>query len=164
MIDWNDPKCKISDHFTVKEAIWLPEWKRLGNLPEDQLTDEIKDNLVTTFKWMDSIREWAGAPINVHLAFRSMAYHLDLYKRMNEKNVANGKPEVHIPMGSMHLKGKAVDFDISGMSCDDAKQKILDDDKLEKMSLRMEKNGAGAGWVHLDDKAVAAGGNRYFIP
>lgn len=163
MIDWNDPKCKISKYFTVKEAIWLPEWKRLGNLPEDCLTDEIKDNLVETFAWMDDVRDWVGKPINVHLAFRSMAYHLDLYKRMNAANQAAGRPEQHVPMGSQHLSGNAVDFDVSGEKCEDIEKKIIEEGKLDEWNLRMESKGSPTSWVHLDSKTPGPSG-RYFKP
>lgn len=160
-INWNDPKAKISRFFTVKEAIWLPEWNRLGNQPQDGLTDEVKKNLIQTFKWMDEIREWIGKPINVHLAFRSMAYHLDLYKRINEKRIKEGKKPLSVPMNSGHLHGVAVDFSVQGLSCDDVKRRILNEKILEKYNLRMEDNGWGANWIHLDSRPVGPSG-RFF--
>ena len=30
-IDWNDPACKISKYFTVKDAIWLPRQSTRGS-------------------------------------------------------------------------------------------------------------------------------------
>jgi uncharacterized protein YcbK (DUF882 family) len=66
-------------------------------------------------------------------------------------------------MGSMHLKGRAVDFVVKGMSCDDFKKKMLDEAKLDEWNLRMEDNGLGANWIHLDDKAPGPSG-RFFKP
>jgi uncharacterized protein YcbK (DUF882 family) len=163
MIDWNDPKSKISKYFTVKEALWLSELNRLAGLPEDDLTDEKKANLQKTFAWMDKVREWIGKPIKVTIAFRSLSYHLDLYRRINEKRKAQGQPELRVPMKSSHLFGNAVDFVVIGMDCDSVRQKILDEKKLEEWNLRMEDNGKGANWVHLDDRAVGPGG-RFFKP
>jgi hypothetical protein len=112
---------------------------------------------------MDAIREWLGKPIRVHLAFRSMAYHLDLYKRLNEKRAQAGQPALKIPMRSAHLMGEAVDCSVIGMTCDEVKKKVLDEKKLEELSLRMEDNGWGANWVHFDSKAPGATG-RFFKP
>jgi uncharacterized protein YcbK (DUF882 family) len=160
-IDWTDLSSKISKYFTVKEAIWLPQENRACS--EDELSDEIKENLIATFQWMDTVREYFGKPITVTICLRTMAYHIDLYKRINEKNKAAGKPEVKVPMGSMHPKGKAVDFVVKGMTCDEVKKKILDENKLEEWNLRLEDNGQGANWIHLDDREPGPGG-RFFKP
>jgi uncharacterized protein YcbK (DUF882 family) len=152
------PGCK---YFTWKEALWLPEEKRA--VSEDELTEEIKNNLINTFQWMDKVREWVGKPITVTIALRTMKYHLELYKRINAKRTAKGLPELRVPMGSMHLKGRAVDFVVVGMSCDDFKKKAIDEGKLEEWNLRMEDNGWGANWIHLDDKEVGPSG-RFFKP
>lgn len=150
------PGCK---HFTWKEALWLPDEKRAVN--DSELTDEIKTNLIKTFQWMDKVREWIGKPISVTIALRTMAYHLELYRKINEQRKVKGLPEQKIPMGSMHLVGRAVDFIISGMSCDEFKTKIRADKKLDEWKLRMEKNGDGAGWIHLDDKEPGPSGREF---
>jgi hypothetical protein len=160
-IDWSDLNVSISKYFTVKNATWLPQEGRA--VSGEELSEEIKANLISTFQWMDKVREWAGSPITVTICIRTMKYHLDLYKRLNSQRAAEGKDPLRIPMGSMHLKGKAVDFVVKGISCDDIKKKILDEDKLEEWGLRMEDNGAGAGWVHLDDKESGPSG-RFFKP
>lgn len=152
------PGCK---HFIWREALWLPEEKRA--VSEAELTEELRSNLINTFQWMDKVREWIGRPITVTIALRTMKYHLELYERINIKRRDQGLPELKVPMGSMHLKGRAVDFVVSGMSCDEVKKRLLDENKLEEFKLRLEDNGNGAGWVHLDDRTPGASG-RFFKP
>lgn len=150
------PGCK---YFTWKEALWLPEENRA--VSEEELNDEIKQNLIHSFRWMDKVREWIGRPVTVTIALRTMKYHLDLYKRINAKRKSQGLPELRVPMGSGHLKGRAIDFVVKGISCDDFKAKILSEGKLDEWNLRMEDNGKGANWIHLDDMPVGPSG-RYF--
>ena len=152
------PGCK---YFTWKEALWLPQEGRA--VSDSEITPEIKNNLIRSFQWMDKVREWIGKPIIVTIALRTMAYHLDLYKRINAERAKKGQPELRVPMGSGHLKGRAVDFVVKGMSCDDFKEKILSEGKLDEWNLRMENNGKGANWIHLDDMQVGASG-RFFNP
>ena len=146
-IDWTDGTQKISNHFTVKEALWLPTWGRLAN-ESDGLTDDIKTSLLNTVAWMDKIRDFFNAPINVHVAERPPAYN----------QLIGGAAS------SMHMFGRAVDFDVSGLECKDAISQILSNNLLTSMGLRMENNGPAPSWVHLDDKELTPGHNAYFIP
>lgn len=135
MIDWTDPKCKITAHFTVHEAIYLPTWERMAN-ESDGLTEEIKNNLVNLFTIMEKIRDVLGCPINVHCTYRPGPY-----------SVAVGGT-IH----DVHTLGQAIDLDCNpNMTCDEAKQKLLP--LLESMNLRMEDNG-NAPWLHLDAHPV----------
>jgi len=140
------PEEKISKYFTYKEALWLPRWNRMAT-EEDGLTSEILDNIKNTAKWMDQVREYFGKPISVHCWFRPEAYN---------QLVKGAKT-------STHLKGKAVDFDVKGLSCDEVREKLLADNKLEQLKIRMENNGQGSNWVHLDDREPGPAG-RYFKP
>lgn len=133
-----------SKYFTWKEALWLPRWNRAATT-EDGLTDEIVASLIHTFQWMDKVRIFLGKPINVHVAFRPVKYNAEV----------GGAPN------GMHPKGKAVDFSVAGYSCDEVKDKLKA--KLVEWNLRMEDNGQGAGWVHLDDREPGPAG-RFFKP
>ena len=157
-----NPSEKISKYFTWGEALYLPSYNRMAT-EADGLTQEMLDQLKVTFTWMDKVREYFGKAIKVHIAWRSVQYHQDLYKEINAKKRAKGQPEVRVPTKSAHLDGFAVDFSVQGISCDEAKQRILDDNKLEEWNLRMEDNGKGAGWVHLDSKKPGPSG-RFFKP
>jgi zinc D-Ala-D-Ala carboxypeptidase len=150
MIDWTNLTDKVSNHFTVKECLWLPQWHRLAN-EADGLTDDIKNNLINLCDAMDTVRDYFGAPINVHCMLRPPAYN----------TLVKGAKS------SAHLIGQACDFDVSGMSCKDAQDKILADGKLVIWLMRMEDNTKGGTvlptWLHLDLR-IPPTGNRFFIP
>lgn len=145
-INWTDLKCKVSNHFTVKEMLWLPSWGRLAN-EQDGLTDEIKTNLVNLANQMDIVREYFNLPIHVHVTYRPVEY-----------NKAIGGA-----LHSYHSMGGAMDFDIVGMSCDDVRKQIVDNNMLETWQMRCEDMLHG-NWIHLDIKPLSPGGNRYFKP
>lgn len=137
------PGCQ---HFTWKEALYLPQWKLMAD-ESTGVTEEIKANLIKTFQWMEKVREWIGSPISVHIAWRSEDYNA----------LVKGAKT------SQHLYGNAVDFSVPSMTCDAFKAKMLAENKLEEWNLRMEDNGAGAGWIHLDDRQPGPAG-RFFKP
>jgi hypothetical protein len=142
MVNLSD-KIPGSLYFTWKEALWLPQWNRAAT--EDELTEEIKQNIISTARWMDAIRAFFGAPIVVHCWLRPDEYN---------KLVGGAK-------SSMHRLGKAVDFHVKGIKCDAAKQKLLNANMLENLNLRMED--IQGEWVHLDDRAPGPSG-RFFKP
>lgn len=144
VIKWDDPKCMISLHFTVKEALWLPQWHRLAN-ESDGLTDEIKENLITLCQKLDIMRNFFDKPINIHVMFRPPEYN---------KLIGGAK-------NSSHCLGKAVDFDIIGLDCDTVRKMIMDANKLEEWKMRME-DLPGSPWIHLDITPIIA--HRFFKP
>lgn len=145
------PEDKISKFFTYKEFLWLPQWNRMGDA-SDGLTDEVLDRLKAMAQKMDLVREFLGAPIRVHVAWRPTEYN---------KLVKGAKASTHLAASGIDA---AVDFSVKGMTCDEVKKKILDANKLEEWDLRMEDNGAGANWVHLDTRKPAEGRPRFFKP
>lgn len=151
MIDWTNPTDKVSNHFTVKECLWLPKWNRMTT-EADGLTETVKINLVTLCYKLDAVRDYFGASVNVHCTFRPELYNALVKGAKN----------------SAHLFGMAMDFDVSGLSCKDAQNKILLDKKLEEWEMRMEDNTKGntvpPTWIHLDLRSVLPGHNRFFIP
>lgn len=135
---------KISKYFTYKEALWLPTWNRAA-IESDGLTPEIIENLKELFGKMDSVREHFSMPVIVHVTYRPPAYN----------TLVGGAPH------SAHTQGKACDFHISGSTCDAIRQKILEDNILETLNLRME-NLPKSSWIHLDTANPSP--NRFFIP
>jgi len=158
-----EPSDKISKYFTYKEALWLPQENRMAEIGSE-VDDTSLENLKILFSKMDLIREFLDKPIIVHITFRTMEYHKKLYEQINAKKKAQGLPEVKVPMGSPHLYGQACDFHANGLTCDEVVKLLLDNNKLEEWQLRMEDNGVGANWVHIDIKSVGASGNRFFKP
>jgi hypothetical protein len=143
-----DPKAPISQYFTFKDALWLPSWKRIAN-PSDGVTLQTIDNLKAIFKIMDKVREFIGKPIRVHVAYRSPEYNT---------LVKGAKNSAHLALD----KGiAAVDWSVPSIDCDTVKQLIIP--KLAEWGVRLEDNGKGATWLHLDTRAPGPGG-RYFKP
>lgn len=151
VLDWNNPKSKISKYFTVSDALMLREWKRLAN-SDDGLTEEIKANILKTAAKMDAIREFLNKPILVKSWLRPPKY-----------NVAIGGAAK-----SAHMDGLAIDWwtdqngdgQLNGDDCDELKKILMP--KLREWGIRMEDNGKGARWIHIDLRPVK--NLRFFKP
>lgn len=142
MIDWTNSMNMISQYFSVREALWLPQWGRLAT-EADGLTDEIKNALIDLSSKMDQIRDLLGYPMHVTSCYRPPSYSV----------LVGGSAT------DPHTKGMAMDFTPEPFaSCDHVKA-ILEP-QLEKYSLRMERGTIN--WVHLDMMPV--GHARYFNP
>jgi hypothetical protein len=150
------PTDKVSIHFTYKELLWLPRWSRLAN-ESDGLTDVIMTRLVFMATRMDAVRDYFGAPCNVHCFLRPPAYNSLVGGAENSAHMALvdhlGNPLKPTDMVA------AVDFDIVGINCDTARKKIVGNNMLEVWNLRLEKR-PGSGWLHLDSAPVIT--SRYF--
>lgn len=142
-IDWNNPKCPITQHFTVEDACMLHSWNRLAN-ESDGLDDQMKAKLVILCKKMEEIRAFLGCSMNVHCIFRSQQYN---------KEVVKANPN------DPHSRGMAIDFDANQtMTIDELHAKL--EPVLEQYGLRMERNTPT--WCHLDTCPVVHA--RYFLP
>ena len=138
-MDWSDPKVKISNHFTVKEACWLPSWGKLYMPSAQEQTNILKSAAV-----MDKIRDFLQKPTSIHCWIRPIAYN----------KAIGGAP------ASMHICGLAVDWDC-GENCDITRATLVP--KLKEFGIRMEKKPGGP-WVHIDCKIVSLESERYFLP
>ncbi len=144
------PSDKISKYFTYKEALWLPQWKRMAT-EDDGVTQQTLDNLKALFLKMDILRDWLKAPINVHVAFRSDEYN----------KLVGGAPDSAHRAAAPNVA--AVDFDVGGKKCDDIRTTILNNNKLTELGLRME-DLPGSNWVHLDTRPPIIANHRFFKP
>ena len=154
MINWNNPRCKISKHFTVHEATFLPSW-RVYHMP----SDEEKVEIVELAKKIDKLRDKLNQPFIVHVWMRP--------KKVNCQNSPKHGKDYNVFIGSKstksgHIFGQAVDFHVSGSagpnSCNLVREKIKPE--LESLNLRMED--IQGGWIHIDSKKV--GHKRFFKP
>lgn len=147
MINWQDPKSKLSTHFTVHEALYLPSWQ-IHHIP----SEEEKVNILKTVEKMEKIREYLGHPISVHVWMRPEKVNNPSSDRHGQSYNAfiGGSPH------SAHINGLAVDFDVVNMSIDDAKAKLLI--KLKDFNIRCESDTTS--WVHID--LMPPNPNRYF--
>lgn len=152
-MDWGKPESLISRHFSVHEALWLPGWSKEATAAEG-LNDHVKKQIVRLAEKLDVVRDRIGVHILVHNWYRPEAYN----------HYVHGAPQ------SAHmcaLDWSAVDWSAAlpgtktrGESCDKLRAMILP--WLQELDLRMENNGDGATWIHLDTKPLVL--QRYFRP
>jgi len=162
-VDWSDPLCKISKHFTVKDACWLPRWKRLATL-EDGLDDDAKEALARLFNdimdptW-EALRDAGAKSKNVHVAFRSVEYN----KLIGGATLSAHTARKDAKWGLMAAVDFSVDFGLgsAGKNCDRTRALLLP--KLNSLKARMEDNGIGSTWVHVDSRGRGPGG-AFFKP
>jgi len=129
-VEWDEPEAKITDNFTVKEALWLPKWNRMAN-HDDGLTDGAKKNLITLFKKIEVVRSYlSDSPIIVLNAFRPSEYNYLIGGADN----------------STHMYGMAVDWYIAGVDCNELRNQLVP--MLDEWDMRCEDKIGN--WIHLD--------------
>ena len=141
MIDWSDPSEHVTDHFTVKDCLFLHHWNRLATIGDGANLDA----LVRLCEKLEDIRGILACPMNVHCMFRSPEYN-----RM-----------IGAPTTDVHSMSQACDFDcLPDLSSDAVKLALRP--HLEILGIRMEDNGPNSSWVHIDIHPV--GRARFFLP
>jgi len=150
-VNWKDPKAKISKHFTVKEALYLPAWE-VYHVPSDAEKVEIKK----TAEKMDLIREYLDRPIIVHCWVRPKSANVpgSKWDKKNYNAFVGGAP------GSAHPEGKAVDFHAARVTCGEIRHLLLS--QLKEFDVRMED--LESNWVHIDTRPPALKRSRFFKP
>lgn len=153
-VDWSNPYAKISDFFTVKDALYLPSWK-IMHAPSDYE----KINILKLAKKLDLLCSKFGKMV-VHCWIRPTKVNApdSDYHSKNYNAFVGSSPS------SGHVDGRAIDFHFSGQegieNCDKMRKKLLP--WLEPMDLRLED--IQGNWLHLDFKPVGKSGNRFFKP
>ena len=160
MINWSNRVEKISERFSVHDAIYLPKWDRLA-VATDNFTEDSQIGLIALFQKMDCVRDLLGVPIIVHCAFRSTKYNFLVNGAQDSAHIArkilvDGK-KYFIAAVDFH---PLLDCPTQGDKCDKARKKI--EPELESLSLRMEDNPKNSPWIHLDSRPVPNGGSRIF--
>ena len=62
--------------------------------------------------------------------------------------------------GSAHFKGKALDFDVKGMTAEQVRKWLYDNQESAPVRFRVEK---GVNWVHVDVMPHKASDKAYFF-
>lgn len=132
-------------NFRWREALWLPTWA-IYCFP----TPEQQKNIIKVASVMDAIRNRFGKPIQVTSWLRPSRY--------NEWKFPHG---VGGAKASSHVEGKAVDFKVMTISCDEVRQELIP--LLEHLNIRME-DLPGSNWVHIDCRSPGSEGKRFFMP
>ena len=102
-----------------------------------------------------------GSPLTVTSSFRTWAKHKEIYQRLNDLRVIQGKLELPIPIASKHLSGQAVDlFD------PDSKLKewvTNNEDFYQDHEIYFESFSTTPNWLHFQIVPPRSG-KRFFLP
>jgi len=141
MIDMSYMTKKIPGTTTFRwhEALYLPQWDICVIPTEKQYLRILK-----AAQKIQKARDLVGFPFMVTNWVRTIRYN----------KLIGGA------VGSCHLEGGAVDFQVLELSADLVKEKLKP--HLETLRLRMENN-PGSSWIHLDDREPGESG-RFFTP
>lgn len=140
MIDWTNPKDKVTEHFTVNDCLMLHNWNRLATDADGADFNALQ----TLCNKLEEVRTLLNCSMNVHCMFRSKEY-----------NIEQG---ILLPTGDdVHAMNLAVDFDC-GPNLTIQQVKDILEPQLEVLGIRMEFGTTT--WVHIDLHPV--GNARYF--
>jgi len=146
-IEWDDLEANITEHFKVKEALYLP---KLG-IYYSNLTDDEKFNIYDTAVVLENIRSlFDNQTITVTSWIRPVVEHDGQLVDYNALIGGSSK--------SAHKNGMAVDFVVSGLSCEYVRRTLVNE--LEDLDIRMEDHDGN--WVHVDTKEPIF--KRFFKP
>jgi hypothetical protein len=141
MINWTDPDCQVSEHFTVKDCLWLATWGRLAT-EDDGFDLSMQNTILKTVQMAEDIRAILGVPMSVTSMFRPSGY----------------SPIVGGTAHDVHTRGEAIDFTTEpNLSIEDAKSLLRP--KLEELGIRLEKGTTT--WCHCDSHAVGPSGREF---
>lgn len=174
-VDWSKPTSKLSENFSVKEAIYLPSWFA-SHVPSEEEKIAILGIAEKVTKAITLLESKIGKQlyVNVHAWMRPGKANIpgskwndqDYNRYIYETQVwtsltAEEKAKKTVP-NSPHKTGHAIDFHIVGFEgkegCNKIREMLLP--HLEELGLRMEN--LEGGWIHLDDLSVV--NNRFFKP
>ena len=102
------------------------------------------------------IREALGRPMTAN-TWKSGGQFSQRGYRTNDDPVC--KAQKFVP-GSAHFKGKALDFDVKGMTAEQVRKWLYDNQESAPVRFRVEK---GVNWVHVDVMHHKASGKAYFF-
>lgn len=149
--NWNDKDSKITLHFTVGEATYLPSWK-IHHIP----TEEEKSNIFVTALAMEKIRDYLKTPISIHCWIRPNSVNCP----GSEYHGKDYNAHVKGAKASAHITGRGVDWS-NNSNCDFVRVQLLS--KLEGLGICME-NLPGSNWIHIDTLPPRGGKTRFFKP
>jgi uncharacterized protein YcbK (DUF882 family) len=139
----------------VKEGYMITLKEILKATDFDSLPKEHQDNLLILLERINRIRTEFAKPMTVSSGYRSMAEHLEIYRK---KGITD---QSKIPMKSRHLIGAAIDIYDPNQQL---QKWVLDNVKiLEEVGLWCEDFSATPNWVHFQIVPPASG-KRFFKP
>lgn len=133
-------KQQISRRFDIQELVCPHIYNRHG----EKAWDMLDENLLKVLIW---IREKLGKPIYVNNWNYKQGTLSQRGMRCNCCQLVKDKTAKGIPYVSAHVLGKAVDFDVKGMTAQEVRDWIYENRQRLPHPVRLED---GVTWVHLD--------------
>jgi len=135
----SDIYCNIKTYFDIQEFVGPRTYKRYGNRAWRFFDLRLLETMII-------LREAFGKPITInnwHIGGRFSQRGL----RTNVQPLVKKKTKRNKLYISAHILGKAVDFDVKGMTARQSRAFIIENIHLLPYKIRLE---AGVTWVHLD--------------
>ena len=123
-------------YFIIQELVSPNQFKTLSEEDNWKLFDK---KLLETLEW---IRIELNKPITINTWYNGGKFK---YRGYREKACTEGAPK------SAHREGKAVDFDVKGMSSEQVRQWIEENQERLPHPIRYEDK---VNWVHIDTREV----------
>lgn len=120
-------------HFIIKEFVPPEIWNSEG----ERSISYLDPNLLLS---IEQIRNYFNKVIIVNNWYNGGSFK---YRGFRPKDCIIGSKR------SMHKKGKAIDFDVLGLTANEVREEIIKHRELFPYVSRME---AGVNWIHIDSK------------
>lgn len=127
---------KLKRYFKIKELVCQHILAKFKGR-EDVAWDFLNKDLLEVLLW---IRETLGKPITINKG--SLATQRGM--RCNLCQMVKDKVVAYL---SSHVLGSGIDFDVEGMTADEVRQWLVDNQDSLPHSIRLERD---VTWVHLD--------------
>lgn len=129
----------VSKYFKIQELVSEAVYKKYG----DKSWEFIDTRLI---KVLDLLREHFGKPIIVNnWCFGGNLHQRGL--RANQDEIVRNKKDYYI---SQHCLGKAIDFNVKGMTVEEVYNEILRNREKFYLISRIEDIKATPTWIHID--------------
>lgn len=129
----------IKDYFGIKELVCRHVYEAWGENAWQFLDDRLLDTLLV-------LREKIDKPIVVNNWAKGCSYS-QRGLRCNVCQLVREKTDLQKVYVTAHLQGKAVDFNVTGMTAEEVRRWIVKNQILLPHPIRLESD---VTWVHLD--------------
>ena len=128
-------------YFKIQELVDEAVYNKWGEMSWQFIDSKLMESLLV-------IREGLNLPMYIN----DWSYGGKFDERGLRHNLSDMVINKTQPYLSAHMMGKAVDFDVKGMTAEDVRDWICDNEELFPHKIRLEhkKNGKPINWVHLD--------------
>ncbi len=129
----------LEEYFTIEEFVSEDVYKKYGRKAWRFFDKQLLENILF-------IRQTLGSPITIN-NWHSGGKWQQRGLRENTSSIVSKKTRVKRLYLSAHTLGKAIDFDVKGMTAQEVRMWLVDNGNKLPHKIRVEKK---VNWVHLD--------------